>query len=530
MKMKLKTLIVLLVGVGMLAPSCTKDFAEINTNPNNTPNALPQQLLAPALVNTISNNMIRNRNFNNELMQVTVDVNDAEGKVFRYDFRDSWSDYSWNGLYSQLTNFKDLYLTAADPVNDNATYRGISLVCQAWIYSILTDTYGDIPFSESNKSRDEKIYEPKFDAQIDVYKGLFAMLEEANNQFKINKGIVASSDPIYAGNITRWRRFCNSLYLRLLLRVSGKNEVATDVIAKIQQIVSNSSDYPIFTSNDDNAVLKWTGIAPYSSPFITAVRDQDFRVPAIGSFFIDRLRDWEDPRLNIPVYGKNGSNRLGIAPASGQFIGVESGYLPGTGAVRNAYFYSMSQTVSVNSVTYPAQSLQTEPLTGMIMNYAELQFILAEAALKGWVTSATADTYYKNGVRGGITQWLPNWPNGTAVTTVPTSTEVTNALNAYLTFTGMEWDTSLSMNDLMERLHIQKYYAMFLVDYQQWFEYRRTGHPILHKGAGLRNNGVMPARMKYPIYVQSTNPTNYKKAIANQGADLISTNVWWQKP
>jgi hypothetical protein len=82
----------------------------------------------------------------------------------------------------------------------------------------------------------------------------------------------------------------------------------------------------------------------------------------------------------------------------------------------------------------------------------------------------------------------------------------------------------------MEQIHLQKYYALFLVDMQQWFEYRRTGHPILPKGPGLRNGGVMPARMTYPVYVQSANPTNYKLAIAAQGPDEISTNVWWQKP
>ena len=82
----------------------------------------------------------------------------------------------------------------------------------------------------------------------------------------------------------------------------------------------------------------------------------------------------------------------------------------------------------------------------------------------------------------------------------------------------------------MERIHLQKYYALFLVDMQQWFEYRRTGHPIMPKGAGLRNQGEMPARMTYPVYVQSANPSNYKEAIARQGADLISTKVWWQKP
>jgi hypothetical protein len=79
-------------------------------------------------------------------------------------------------------------------------------------------------------------------------------------------------------------------------------------------------------------------------------------------------------------------------------------------------------------------------------------------------------------------------------------------------------------------IHIQKYYAMFLVDFQQWFEYRRTGHPILPKGPGLANGGKMPARLNYPLVTQSTNPSSYKNAIAVQGPDDINTLVWWQKP
>ena len=82
----------------------------------------------------------------------------------------------------------------------------------------------------------------------------------------------------------------------------------------------------------------------------------------------------------------------------------------------------------------------------------------------------------------------------------------------------------------MEQIHLQKYYALFLVDLQQWFEYRRTGHPILPQGPGLQNNGEMPSRMTYPVYVQSTNPTNYQLAVAAQGPDAINTKVWWQKP
>ncbi len=492
----------------LMLSSCTKDFQEINTDPNNTPNALPQQLLAPALVSTVHLNMIRNRNFNNELMQITVDMSDADGKVFRYDYRNNWSDYLYNGWYSELTNFKDLYKIASEPLNYNRSYMAVSLICQAWIYSLLTDTYGDVPFTESNKAR-EGILEPKFDKQKDIYAGILQYLQEANTLLKENDALVASSDPVYNGNINGWRKFGNSLALRLLLRISGKAEVSAEVADMIRLIVDNPADYPIMTSNSESAILEWTGVAPYTSPFIT-VREQDFRGVSIASFFIDNLVNWNDPRIDLS-YGTGSptlTNRWAIAPSQGAFEGVPSGYSPGNNPARKSYFYSMTH----NGGTGP--TLQTEPLAGMIMNYAELQFILAELALKG-IISGDAETFYKEGVQSSISLWLPNW-------NVPVTTYLENA--------DMQWSTAVSFDEKMERIHLQKYYALFLTDLQQWFEYRRTGHPVLPQGDGLRNNGIMPARMSYPVYVQSTNPTNYQAAVASQGPDDISTQVWWQKP
>ena len=484
--------------------SCTKDFEEINTDPNSTPNALPQQLLAPALVNSMTFNMLRNRNFNNELMQVTVDISDAEGKVFRYDYRSNWSDYLYNGLYSELSNFKDVYKIASEELNFNRSYMGISLICQSWIYSILTDTYGDIPYFQSNLARDSMIFEPRFDKQKDIYLDIFKKLDSANVLLSANTAITGNADPVFNGNVSRWRKFGNSLYLRLLLRVSGKAEVTTYCAQKIKDIVeTNASNYPIMSSNDESAILRWTGVSPYISPYSIGVREQDFRAPSIASFFIDHLVTWGDPRIDISL-GSNGINRFAIAPYQGAFVGVPSGYTPGSVQVKKAYFYSNTST----------SSLQTDPLGGMIMNYAELKFILAEAAVKGWI-SGSAETFYNDGVLNSIKLWLPAW-------SVPITT--------YVVAADIDWDNSETTDQKMERIHLQKYYALFLADLQQWFEYRRTGHPVLPKGSGLRNNGNMPARMTYPVYVQSTNPTNYQLAVAAQGPDEISTQVWWQKP
>lgn len=487
---------------GLALSSCTKDFKEINTDPNNIPNALPHQLLSPALVSTLSLNMLRNRNFNNELMQITVNMSDAEGQVFRYDYRSTISDNLYNGWYTELTNFKDIYVIASDPVTLNASYRGISLICQSWVYSLLTDTYGDIPYFQSNLGKDSSIMEPAFDRQKDIYMDIFDKLDTANVLLSKNESILY--EPVYGGNVARWRKFGNSLYLRLLMRVVHKPEVAEFCKAKIKEIVElRASSFPIIANNDESAILKWTGTGAYISPLMN-VREQDFRSPAIGEFFIKHLVDWNDPRIDIPTYGTNGVNRWRIAPSRGAYVGVPSGYAPGTNPEKRSYFYS----------TTGAATLMNEPLGGQILNFAEVKFLLAEAAVKGYI-SGNAETYFKDGVKNSISLWLPTW-------TVP--------VDEYLAGADMEWDDNADLEDKMEKIHLFKYYALFMCDLQQWFEYRRTGHPVLPKGPGLRNNGVMPARMTYPVYVQSTNPTNYRVAVEAQGADVISTNVWWQKP
>jgi hypothetical protein len=138
------------------------------------------------------------------------------------------------------------------------------------------------------------------------------------------------------------------------------------------------------------------------------------------------------------------------------------------------------------------------------MSYAELEFIKAELAQKGKITGSAA-TFYQNGVKASVEQWGAVLP----------ANYFLNAKAAY--------------NGTLERIMLQKYYALFFNDYQQWFEYRRTGFPVLPKGAGQLNNQIMPVRFRYPTTVVTNNNANYLKAVANMGGDDINTKVWWEK-
>jgi len=509
--------------------SCKKGFDKLNVDPINILHTTADRLLAPALVNSVAAGMLRNRSFTNELMQVTVSQSDGDNTVFRYAFRNSQSDYLWNTWFLQLTNFKQVDSLARGYGKDssiNYSYQGIGKVCKAWLFSNLTDTYGDIPYSHALQGDSDLVHPsvtPAFDRQKDIYMDLFNQLEEANILLSRGDTIVVSSDPIYKGDVTKWRKFTNSLYLRLLLRISGKTEVQQQCISKIKQIVENPSQYPIFKNNADCARVLWNGGAsttdPYTNPYVTGVRVQDFRGPGICSFFLDYLIAWTDPRfVSSTPFGSGSIGRLGISQASGGgFYGIPSGYRPGQGDTKGSYFQSYD-----NTSTGGVLSLQQNPLTGIIMQYSEVQFILAEAAAKGWINGDTK-TFFYQGIASAINYWVPNFSE--SITATNFTTHLTNLAAA-----SEVWNDNLPLYDKMEMIHLQKYYALFCTDLQQWFEYRRTGHPVLPQGQGLSNGGIMPARLVYPVYVQAANPVNYKNAVDAQGPDEIFTNVWWQRP
>lgn len=477
----------LLLGSALLA-SCTKDFKEINTNPNSLPETRPELLLESAIYTVRKANQTREHRLVHEMMQVHVTTVNSD-EIHRYIIRPSESDYMWNNWYLELTNFKDTYENASKLVSlpggaYNYSYMGMARVMEAWVTSLITDTYGNVPFTEANRGRTDGIFQPKFDLQEDIYDSLFVRLEEANALFALNNALPANlmqRDPLFGGDINKWRRFGNSLYLRLLMRASARPE--SNAIPKIQEIVSTPATYPIMTSNDHSAILRFTTVTPFVSAFNT-YRDYDFNGEnGLTEFFINTLNTWEDPRRT----------KWATTVASA-YIGIPSGYAAGDQQERMSAYL-------------PA--LKNEPLMGNILSYAEVQFMLAEAFVRGYINTGSAKTYYETGVTNAITHWGLS---------VPTD---------HLIRPGIDWNEAVTTEQQLEKIITQKYFTYFFTDFQSWFEYRRTGYPSLTIGPGAQNDGKMPTRLVYPVSVQSLNRANYQAAVQTMGADDMKTKVWW---
>lgn len=477
--------IVSLVAIVFTLSSCEdRSFEEINTDNSKILDPTAGSLLSPLQYNMAAIGYLRSNDFDFDLMQVAIDFPNEGNSLSRYYITENTGSGYWNNSYKWLKQTKDMYNAAV--AQNNPNYQAIALVMNAWIYSNLTDTFGDIPFSEASRV-EEGITQPKFDKQRDIYIQLLEDLKTANSLFVTNQALT-DQDLIFKGNsdangVTRWKKFCNTLSLRLLTRILKRNG-EIDVYGKIQEIVNNPATYPLMTDNSDTAGLDITGVAPLMPPI---ARPQDFTTGrAAAEFFVETLKANNDPRMALFF-----SQARDLATnANIGYKGAPAGYAPGT-----TFTYQPS---NMN------QNLAKAPMRILILPYAELQFILSELSFKN-IIGGNAQTYYENGVKATLEQWNAALP----------ANYFSNA--------------NVSYNATLERILVQKYVSLFFVDQQQWFEKRRTGYPVLPNNGGLLNDGLLPQRLMYPTQPRILNTQNYQAAVQEIGGDNINVVNWWNQ-
>ncbi|MBL0884100.1 MAG: SusD/RagB family nutrient-binding outer membrane lipoprotein, partial [Chitinophagaceae bacterium] len=460
----------LLLFSALMFTACDKDFAEVNTDPNRIDRISPGTLLNPIIYEVTSFNTRRADDFTFNLMQVSLPFPSASGGVHRYDIAENAGSSTWTTYYRWLTNVKEMY-NAAVELND-PNYKAIALTLNAWIYSNLTDCFGNVPMTEAARG-DEGILRPVFDDQKTIYTKIIADLDSANNLFSTTRAMTFGTEILYGNNVMNWKRFCNSLQMRLLLRVSKRTEMNS--MTRLRDMINDPTKHPVFTTNDQAAVLKVTGLVPNVSPWGRAIDFTTFR--AMGKFFLDQLNNLNDPRrerFSTTARPSTGTGNLG-------YMGIPSGYSGG-----ESQFRYIPSNLNI--------ALVTAPMICVLMPYAEVEFIKSEVEL--FFNNITASrTAYERGVKASIEQWGAVMP----------ATYFSN--------------TAAAFDGTLERIMLQKYVSLFFVDYQQWFEYRRTGFPKLPTADGMVNNKVVPVRFMYPINVRSTNTANYQKAVEAMRGD-----------
>ena len=463
--MKIKNIILTAMLAGGLLSSCS-DFDSINENPDLMETVNPGTMLDPVLYNMGIFNWKRYNSFTGEIMQFSS--SSSSGGYSRYYVTESAGSGLWTTYYTWLSNIREMEKQAV--AYNDPTYQAIALTLQSWVAQMLVDTFGDVPFSEACKA-EEGITRPKFDNQVTVYETIISDLKRANALYNDDASLTynTSGELLYKSDVKKWHKFNNSLLLRVLLRANR--------VSELEEVLENVSLYPVFESNDDAALLAISGTFPQEGP---VTRLQDFYIARNATeFFIDNLNRWSDPRVEL----------FTTPNTDGEYVGIPSGY-------ETAPEYPVS---GLNVV------LATPPMKLVLFPYSEVEFIRAEAAQRGIISASEAEEAYNRGVEAAITQWGLEVPAG------------------YMDNTDVKYDGTL------ERIMLQKYYALFFCDQQQWFEYLRTGLPQIPRGDGVPAGNYMPQRLIYPLSVQRSNAENYKAAVSSMGGDDFDIKLVWQK-
>ena len=258
-KIKYTLIILLLTGLSI---SCTQGFEELNENPNLITEVSPGTLLNPIIYGIASQNALQSVDVTFNLMQVSLPFPSITGGLHRYDVSNNIGNTAWNNSYKWLNNIREMRMASVKAGDVN--YEAVALTLNALVYANLTDLFGPVPMTEAVRGEDGILY-PKYDKQEFIYETILADLERANSLYDTSKAMIYAEDILFQNKVLSWKKFTNSLQMRLLLRVSNRTE--TKAFEKLTYMIDHPEIYPVFAATAEGAILKVTGVSPNMSPW-----------------------------------------------------------------------------------------------------------------------------------------------------------------------------------------------------------------------------------------------------------------------
>ena len=507
MKNILISSLILLASIGL--GSCDKGFDKMNVNPIALTAVEPSYQLNNTIVNTAPS--YGNLSYETTIVKQMITPFSGQGSAanFNQDNR-SVASGNWNSLYqNNIKELTDVIVKTKDLPAKSNLYN-MARIWKAYSFMILTDTYGDIPYSQAGKNYLEGISAPIYDTQESVYSAILTELESASAALDASKAKV-STDLLYDGDVTKWKRFGFSLLLRASMRLSKVNP------AKSAEYVAKAVAGGLMQSNADNAIIRHN--ASFANPIGSQLNGGQSAFFYLAEDFVEFLKKANDPRLeSIAVrYVGATSGAQQIESRANRTKDVQIGAPLGydnttiTVAVKekklaSLWDYSQLDRTRVGGLNAPS----------FLVTYSETQLLLAEAAHRKW-TTGTASTLYSSGIKAHMQQFASY---GT------TSTISEAAINAYLLA------NPLTPGKELEEINTQYWVSSFLVGPESWANFRRSGFPVLKPnsfpGSDLKTEPFI-RRLTYVDAELNVNKANVQKAIERQGANTMDTRIWWDK-
>lgn len=427
----------------------------------------------------------------------------------------------FDGSYSAELQDLDVVIDRGMAANDAGTW-GPAQVLSQWEFGILTDVFGDIPYSEAF---DPAVLKPAYDAQADVYTGIFTNLNAAADALGGASNSLGNGDPIYGGDPAGWRRFANSVRLRHAMRLINVPAEAARVTAEVAAATAPAEGGLILT-NAQNADLPWPGNGIYDNPWANNFKTRDDH--RVSTRLMRYMRDLNDPRVGIlaqpvptaAVLAERQDTTLNYCVGATCYVGlanalthtVASPLVPNTSRPGLRYFPAVTSYGA-----FPGGTGVSYPTT--LMSAAEVEFLLAEAAERGIAigTGGTAATHYANGVR--LHMEMLGVPDA----------EIT----AYLAQATVSYATAATQQERLIRIAVQKWIALFEDPIQAWSEVRRTCQPAIVEPGPNARFATIPRRLQYSNTERSVNRGEYDIALERQWAkpagsnDVMTDPIYW---
>ncbi len=483
--------------------ACIKDLTELNVNPDQPLSTDPDYIFSYVLQqgtgNYNSDVSLEQWGLMNWVMYLASREGVEEGREYPMP---SAKDDFWREQYTNTLSNAQIIVNMAADDPDMVNMKAAARIWQVYIFSMLTDLWGNIPYTEALKGMTGLNFSPAYDRQSDIYEAMIIQLQEAVSALDAGQLFFDREyDLIYNGNIHHWKSFGNSLMLRLATRV---NKVDFDFYASVVQGLQNQ---PLISGQEEAAIFPFNAERK-NHLWETMYRNESTIQNNPSKFFVDMLVERNDPRVSVFFE----EAPLSFLPFIPKYKGVPN-LLPNT----DTYWdnYNVNESLGIpgewGDISRIGQWFLNDNTPGVIMNYSEVCFLLAEAALHG-LWDDDPDQLMKKGVEANIRFFNLYGNTENHIPESEISIFVLNLPDATL-----------------EEIIIQKYISFgFEQGYEAYAEYRRTGYPVLTKydGSGI-NKSIFPLRLPYPNSEYTLNRNNYDEAVGNQGPDNEFTPIWW---
>lgn len=471
-----KIFLILFLAAGVLA--CSDDLSDVNVD-TKRPNEVSGEFLFSNATKSLVDQMV-NTNVNSNIFRMvaqhwteTTYIDEANFDLNNRDLPGAQWTFLYRDVLKDLDEAKILVKETTDPsVTEGQIQNQVAIIeiLEVFTWHVLVDTFGDIPYSEA---LDEENNTPVYDDDQAIYADIISRLDAALAALSADEGSFGAADYIYQGDVESWAKFGNSLKLRLAMRLADVDA------AQAATMASEAITAGVFTSHDDNATMQYQSAAPNTNPLWEDLVQSGRTDFVAAHTLVDAMNAVEDPRRD-DYFRQN----------------LEGGIYEGG-------IYGAPGNTHGNSTIY-SERLEDPTLEGVILDYTEVEFLIAEAAARGFIADDAA-THYNEAVTSSIIYWGGSQDEADVYLAQP--------------------EVAFDAGNWQERIGVQKWIALYNRGFEAWSTWRLFDVPEL-PNAGQSDLPV-PLRFTYPTSEATLNGANYTAAGNAMGGDEMQSRIFW---